>query len=79
MDDVMRWALLLFLLQPANTIDDIVQSGRVVLIGESPSDRLAGTPQIAPGQPPLLSFRYLEGQQRGRFSNLDLVLDDAGH
>jgi hypothetical protein len=75
----MRWALLLFLLQPANTIDDIVQSGRVVLIGESPSDRLAGTPQIAPGQPPLLSFRYLEGHQRGRFSNLDLVLDDAGH
>jgi hypothetical protein len=35
--------------------------------------------EIAPGPPPLLAFRYYEGQQRHRFSNAELMLDDAGH
>jgi len=26
-----------------------------------------------------VSFRMFEGQMRHRFSNLDLVMDDAGH
>jgi len=34
---------------------------------------------IAPGAPPMLAFRYLDGRRRGRFGGLDLVLDDAGH
>jgi hypothetical protein len=34
---------------------------------------------IAPGAPPVLAFRFIEGAQRGRFQSLDLILDDAGH
>jgi hypothetical protein len=54
-------------------------SGRMVSIGESPSQRIAALPKLAPGQPPLLTFRYFEGKDRRRFTGLDLVLDDAGH
>jgi len=57
----------------------IAASGRAVSVGESPSQRIAALPRLAPGQPPLLSFRYFEGKDRRRFSGLDLVLDDAGH
>jgi hypothetical protein len=57
----------------------IAASGRMASIGQSPSRRIAALPQLAPGQPPLLSFRYFEGKDRRRFSGLDLVLDDAGH
>ena len=57
----------------------IASSGRPVSIGESPSQRIAALPRIAPGQPPLVAFRYFEGKDRRRFSGLDLVLDDAGH
>ena len=64
--------VLVFMLQ-------IGASGRMVSIGESPSERIAALPKLAPGQPPLLSFRYLEGKDRRRFNGLDLVLDDAGH
>jgi hypothetical protein len=35
--------------------------------------------EIAPGAPPLVSFRFFEGKERHRFSGLDLVIDDAGH
>jgi hypothetical protein len=35
--------------------------------------------KVAPGVPPLLSFRYFQGADRGRFGKLDLMLDDAGH
>jgi hypothetical protein len=35
--------------------------------------------QIAPGAPPLLSFRYFEGADRHRFGKLDVIMDDAGH
>ncbi len=58
---------------------EIAASGRMVSIADSPSQRIAPLAALAPGQPPLLSFRYLEGKDRRRFSGLDLVLDDAGH
>ena len=51
------------------------ESGRVPVLVPVVDDRI----RIAPGIPPLLAFRYLEGRQRGRFAGLDLVLDDAGH
>ena len=59
-------------------IDDVTRSGRVLEAGGL-SDRLGAQRQIAPGRPPLLEFRYLEGAARHGFANLDLVLDDAGH
>jgi hypothetical protein len=58
---------------------EISASGRMVSIADSPSERIAAVARIAPGQPPLVSFRYFEGKDRRRFSGLDLVLDDAGH
>jgi hypothetical protein len=58
---------------------DVAASGRVVELAAAPSLRLSAPERIAPGPPPLLSFRFLEGSQRRRFGNLDLVLDDAGH
>lgn len=58
----------------------ILLSGRVgTLAAESPSERVAPPRLIAPGAPPLLSFRFFEGQARHRFGNFDLVVDDAGH
>jgi hypothetical protein len=57
----------------------LVASGRMVSIGESPSQRIARVVAVAPGAPPLLAFRYFEGKDRRRFNGLDLVLDDAGH
>jgi hypothetical protein len=58
---------------------EIAVSGQVVELATPPSERVEPRPQIAPGPPPLLSFRYYEGQQRHRFSNAELMLDDAGH
>ena len=52
---------------------------RVVSIGETPSERLNGAGLIAPGAPPVLSFRYFDASDRGRFANLGLMMDDAGH
>ena len=57
----------------------VTESGRVTEIAVSPSQRLAAPPKIAPGSAPLVSFRLFEGRIRHRFSNLDLVVDDAGH
>jgi len=54
-------------------------SGRTVSIADSPTQRIARLPALAPGQPPLVAFRYFEGKDRRRFNGLDLVLDDAGH
>lgn len=56
-------------------LHEIAQSGRVLTLVPVLDDRI----RIAPGAPPLLAFRYLDGRQRGRFGGLDLVLDDAGH
>jgi hypothetical protein len=58
---------------------EIAASGQVVELAVTPSERVAPPAEIAPGQPPLLSFRYYEGQERHRFSNTELMLDDAGH
>lgn len=63
----------------AALIHKIWDSGRVFEIAAPLSERIAAAPQVPPGSPPVLSFRLLEGQLRGRFGNLDLVLDDAGH
>lgn len=54
-------------------------SGRVVGMSEPPSERLAPPALIAPGAPPVLSFRYFDASDRGRFGNLGLMTDDAGH
>jgi hypothetical protein len=72
---------LLFLLANQNglLIKQVAESGRVLEIAASPSERLTPVARIAPGAPPLLSFRYFEGKQRHRFGELDLVIDDAGH
>jgi hypothetical protein len=81
--------LLFSLLQPADAaareeqinhwIGEIAKSGRVIEIGEA-RERLADPrTRIAPGAPPLLSFRYFEGADRHRFGKLDVMLDDAGH
>jgi hypothetical protein len=60
-------------------IEEISRSGRVLEIGEA-RDRLADPrQQIAPGAPPILSFRYFLGADRHRFGKLDVMLDDAGH
>src|SRR4051812_20374523 len=52
---------------------------RCLTAGESPSERVSPQRMIAPGLPPLLSFRYYEGRAHYRFGNNDLMLDDAGH
>ena len=54
-------------------------SGRVVDMSEPPSERLSSPMLIAPGAPPVLSFRYFDANDRGRFGNLGLMTDDAGH
>jgi hypothetical protein len=58
---------------------EVAASGQVVELAVTPSERVSPPAQIAPGQPPLLAFRYYEGQARHRFSNTELMLDDAGH
>ena len=60
-------------------IGAIARSGRVLDSG-STQERLSDPRrQIAPGVPPLLSFRYFEGADRHRFGKLDVIMDDAGH
>lgn len=60
-------------------IDAIARSGRVLEAGETRARIEDPRTRIAPGAPPLLSFRYFQGADRHRFGNLDLMLDDAGH
>jgi hypothetical protein len=76
--------IIVFLLDmPAQPQQDIVrkiaESGRCVVVAEDPNKRVAPEKTIAPGLPPLLSFRYYEDKKNHRFANLDLMLDDAGH
>jgi hypothetical protein len=54
-------------------------SNRVTEFATPSSERLAPPARIAPGPPPSLGFRLIEGRLRHRFGGLDLVLDDAGH
>ena len=60
-------------------IQEIAASGRIVELLVRDSDRVTTVKEIAPGAPPLLSFRYFEGKDRHRYGRLDLVMDDAGH
>lgn len=76
--------LMLLWFQPAPSSDatligEIARSGRCATVAESDDSRVSPKPAIAPGQPPLLSFRYYEGQLHHRYGNADLMLDDAGH
>lgn len=57
----------------------VAASGRVVSMCELPSERLLPPSLIAPGAPPVLSFRYFDASDRGRFGSLGLMTDDAGH
>jgi hypothetical protein len=72
---------LLFLMdeRPAGVLDEVAASGQIVEIATPSSERLAPPVRIAPGPPPSLGFRLIEGKMRHRFGDLDLVLDDAGH
>ncbi len=77
-----RWTsvfLFFFFLLSPELIQAIARSGRVLSLAEPPSSRVAPPDRIAPGAPPLLSFRLYEGKTRGQFSNSDLMMDDAGH
>jgi hypothetical protein len=60
-------------------IEAFAVSSRVVDMSESPSERLSPPMLIAPGAPPVLSFRTFDAMDRGRFGNLGLMTDDAGH
>ena len=73
---MIRLAVALLLLAPAAPPD---LSDVVVQMGETPSERLAPPALYAPGAPPVLSFRYFDASDRGRFGNLGLMTDDAGH
>ena len=63
----------------AQLLREIERSGRLGLIGVNASDRLGPIGRLAPGDPPMLAFRYLEDRRRHRFGELDLMMDDAGH
>ena len=60
-------------------VSEIVESGQVVGLTDSPSARVKLPREISPGAPPLLTFRFLEGKERHQFNQLNLVIDDAGH
>jgi hypothetical protein len=60
-------------------IGDIARSGRVLELGNTKQRLADPRKQIAPGAPPLLSFRYFDGADRHRFGKLDVIMDDAGH
>lgn len=64
---------------PQSLVQQIADSGRCADLAETPDQRVAPNPLIAPGPPPLISFRYYEGKQHHRFGNAELMLDDAGH
>jgi hypothetical protein len=74
--------LILLLLAPSGISDLVRQtadSGRVVGCADSPSDRVNPPLLLAPGAPPVLSFRNFDATDRGRLSDVGLMTDDAGH
>jgi hypothetical protein len=76
------FAIGLLLFAPASVSDLVVatiDSGKAIGIAESPSEWVATAPLLYPGAPPVLSFRYFDAADRGRFGNLGLMTDDAGH
>jgi len=60
-------------------IRQIAASGQILELSASCSERLKSPARIAPGEAPLLRFRYFQGADHMRFGTLDLVVDDAGH
>jgi hypothetical protein len=60
-------------------IKKVAESGRCANLSQDPDSRVSPLPMVAPGLPPLLSFRYYEGKRHRGFDNTDLMLDDAGH
>jgi hypothetical protein len=60
-------------------IKEVAESGRCANLSQDPDTRVSPLPMVAPGLPPLLSFRYYEGKRHRGFDNTDLMLDDAGH
>ena len=81
----MTFLLLLLALQQAppdpfwrQVMEALDRSGRGTEIVATAEERLSA-PLLAPGAPPLLSFRFFEGRERHRFGELGLVMDDAGH
>jgi hypothetical protein len=54
-------------------------TARIISAGDTPDWRVGPGIRIAPGPPPLVSFRYYEGKLHQRFGNSELMLDDAGH
>lgn len=79
----MKWISIVLLYFVPDTISELTRevadSGRVVECAESPSDRLSPPRMIAPGAPPILSFRTFDATERGRFGSMGLMTDDAGH
>jgi hypothetical protein len=76
------FAIGLLLFAPAGVSDlvqETIDSGRAVGVADSPSERVAAAPLLYPGAPPVLSFRYFDAADKGRFGNLGLMTDDAGH
>ena len=69
----------LICLKQDDAVKQIADSGRCVTLAETPDSRVVRQRQIAPGQPPILTFRYYEGKMHHRFGNGELMLDDAGH
>jgi len=60
-------------------IQQLTESGWVLSLGQSASERVSPAPQVAPGRPPLLEFRYLNEVSKYGLDRLRLVVDDAGH
>ncbi len=56
-----------------------LESGAIVGIADSPSERLNPPKLVAPGAPPVLAFRTFDANDRGHFGSLGLMTDDAGH
>ena len=69
----------LICLKQEDLVKQAADSGRCLTVAESPDSRVKNEIQIAPGQPPILMFRYYEGKMHHRFGNAELMLDDAGH
>lgn len=65
---------------PENAVmKQIDESGRCATLGKTAEQRVAGPPKIAPGQAPIVSFKYYEDAKHHRFGNINVMLDDAGH
>jgi hypothetical protein len=71
--------VLLLLDETSGSVSQVLESGRLIGMTESPSDRLMPTRGLAPGAPPAFSFRTFDAGDRGRLSDVGLMTDDAGH